>query len=327
MKLGIIGSGMIVQDFLPKMVKMDGIEVLGIMSTIEEFNNAKKLGDDNGVKFTTVSFDEMCASGIDTVYVAVPNFIHYEFCKKSLEKGLNVIIEKPMTSNVREAMELKKLAQEKKLFLFEAITTVYLGTFLKIKEWLPRIGEVKNVESNHTQQSRRYDSFKAGEILPAFDPKKAGGALMDLNLYNLHYVMGLFGKPDNVKYYPTIERDIDTNGLLVLNYPKFNAHCFAAKDCGGVVGGLIQGTNGVIRSSFPPNLVGEVTIKLNDGTEEQFDDKSAYERLVPEFTAFINAINDKDYQYCYQQLEQSIAVSEIMTKARLEAGIIFPGDE
>lgn len=326
MKLGIIGTGTIVVDFLPKLVKMDGVEVVGLMDVPSQMDHAKEMAKENNVEYVTSSFDELCDVGIDTVYIAVPNILHYDYCKKSLDKGMNVIVEKPMTSNVKEAIELKNLAQSKKLFLFEAITTIYLGTYLKIKEWLPRIGEIKNVESNQTQYSRRYDAFRQGEILPAFDPNKAGGALMDLNLYNLHYVMGLFGKPDDVKYYPNIERNIDTNGLLVLQYPTFISHCFAAKDCNGLTGSVIQGTEGYIKTTYPPNLVGEVTIHLNDGTEEKYDDQSAFNRLIPEFTAFINTINAKDYEYCYQRLAQSIDVCETMTKARLDAGIIFPCD-
>lgn len=41
---------------------------------------------------------------------------------------------------------------------------------------------------------------------------------MDLSLYNLHYVMGLFGKLVEAKYYSNIEKNIDTSGLLVLKY-------------------------------------------------------------------------------------------------------------
>ena len=48
---------------------------------------------------------------------------------------------------------------------------------------------------------------------------------MDLSLYNLHYVMGLFGKLVEAKYYSNIEKNIDTSGLLVLKYPSFIACC------------------------------------------------------------------------------------------------------
>ena len=327
MKLGIIGSGIIVQEFLPKLVCMDGLEVIGIQDIKDMIGQVQTLCDKYHIPCATWDFDELCASGIDTVYVAVPNFLHFDYCKKALEKGLNVIVEKPITSNIEEAELLSSIAKEKKVFLFEAVTTLYLPNYLKIKEWLPRIGDIKIVQSQYSQYSRRYDAFKEGQILPVFDPAKSGGALMDLILYNLHYVMGLFGEPVNYKYYANIERDIDTSGILMMEYPTFHAVCIAAKDCKGTYGGIIQGTLGCIKSSYPANLIGEVTLELNDGTIEKYDDGSAKERLIPEFEVFIRTINEKNYEFCYECLNKSLNVSKVQTKARLDAGIIFAADK
>lgn len=94
---------------------------------------------------------------------------------------------------------------------------------------------------------------------------------MDLSLYNLHYVMGLFGKLVEAKYYSNIEKNIDTSGLLVLKYPSFIACCVGVKNSHGMYGGMIQGTKGYIKSTLPPNIVGEVILHLNDGIEEKFD--------------------------------------------------------
>lgn len=164
------------------------------------------------------------------------------------------------------------------------------------------IRDIKIVQSQYSQYSRRYDTFREGKILPVFDPQKAGGALMDLNLYNLYFVMGLFGRPDGAKYYANIERAIDTSGTLFLQYPTFYAMCTAAKDCKGNYGGVIRGTKGCIRNIYPPNLIGEVSLELNDGTVEKYDDRFGKERLSPEFTAFVKAINEKDYVFCSEQL-------------------------
>ena len=54
---------------------------------------------------------------------------------------------------------------------------------------------------------------------------------MDLNIYNIHYIVGLFGRPKNVEYYPNIERGIDTSGILVLDYDKFKCVCIGSKEC------------------------------------------------------------------------------------------------
>lgn len=326
-KLGIVGAGMIVQQFLPQLMQIEGIEIAGIQGSKRSIESVRTLCADNGVPVATDDFEKLCTSGIDTVYIAVPNFLHFTYCRQALEKGLNVIVEKPMTSNLKEALYLQELAKSKQLFLFEAITTLYLGNYQKIQEWIPQIGEIKLVQSQYSQYSSRYDAFRMGKILPAFDPDKSGGALMDLNLYNLHYVMGLFGRPEEAKYYANIEKDIDTSGMLVMKYPDFLATCIAAKDCKGVCGGVIQGTKGCIKSKASANLVGEVTLELNDGTVEKYDDGGGDRRVVPEFTAFIKAINEKNLEFCYRMLDKSVAVSEIQTKVRLEAGIHFAADD
>ena len=324
MKLGIVGSGMIVQEFLPSLVKLEGLEIMGMQGTKASIGKVEEICIKYGIPNFTDDFDELCEFGIDTVYIAVPNFLHFEFCKKALEKGLNVIVEKPMTTNYKEAEKLSGLAKEKKLFLFEAITTLYFENYKKIKGWIGKIGDVKLVQSQYSQYSSRYDAFKRGEILPVFDPQKAGGALMDLGLYNLHYVLGLFGKPENVKYYANLERNIDTSGVLMMEYENFNAMCVCAKDSERI--GVIQGSKGKIISEEAPGLVGKVTLKMYDGTMKSFDDGFSKDRVVPEFKAFIRAVNEKDLEFCYRQLEKSLLVSEVQTKARIEAGIRFPQD-
>jgi len=317
MKLGIVGSGMIVQEFLPSLVKLEGLEIVGMQGTKASIGKVEEICIKYGIPNFTDDFDELCEFGIDTVYIAVPNFLHFEFCKKALEKGLNVIVEKPMTTNYKEAEKLSGLAKEKKLFLFEAITTLYFENYKKIKGWIEKIGDVKLVQSQYSQYSSRYDAFKRGEILPVFDLQKAGGALMDLGLYNLHYV---------VKYYANLERNIDTSGVLMMEYENFNAMCVCAKDSEGERIGVIQGSKGKIISEEAPGLVGKVTLKLYDGTTESFDDGFSKDRAVPEFKAFIRAVNENDLEFCYKQLGKSLLVSEVQTKARIEAGIRFPQD-
>ena len=44
-----------------------------------------------------------------------------------------------------------------------------------------------------------YDAFLQGIVQPAFDPAQSGGALMDINVYNIHALVGLFGKPAAVQ--------------------------------------------------------------------------------------------------------------------------------
>lgn len=55
--------------------------------------------------------------------------------------------------------------------------------------------------------------------------------LRDLNIYNIHLLVGLFGNPNRVEYLPNVERGVDTSGILVLDYGNFKAVAIGAKDC------------------------------------------------------------------------------------------------
>ena len=82
MKLGIIGSGMIVQEFLPKLLEMPGLEVVGIQGTTASLLHIQEMQKTYGLAVATDDFEVLCAAGIDTVYVAVPNHLHFDYCQR-----------------------------------------------------------------------------------------------------------------------------------------------------------------------------------------------------------------------------------------------------
>lgn len=326
MKLGVLGTGMIVREFLPWLAQFPGAEVCALCSTPRSAAQAEKLCRENGIPRQFTDFAAMLEA-VDTVYIAVPNLLHAPYIRAALEAGRNVIVEKPMTAAAAEAEELAALAREKGLFLFEAVTTQYLENYRKLRELLPRVGTVKLVQCNFSQYSSRYDAFCAGQVAPAFDPACAGGALMDLNLYNVSYVVGLFGEPKRVNYAANIERGIDTSGILTMDYEGFKAVCIAAKDCGAPPRYVIQGTKGYILQKSTANLCGSITFHANSGEEEYFNLNGKRPRQAAEFETFARAIDAGDQELCHRMLDTSLAVSRVLTKARQSAGIVFPCDK
>jgi len=326
MKLGIIGAGMIVKEFLTITPHLKDIELTAIYGRksaeekMNEFKNKYK------IKNIFYNYDELLNSDIDAVYIALPNNLHFEFAKKALEANKNVIIEKTITSTYKEALILSDLAKQKQLFIFEAITNQYFPNYKKIKELLPTLGNIKIVQCNYSQYSSRYNSFKEGNILPAFDPKFSGGALMDLNIYNIHYAVGLFGKPENIEYYPNVERGIDTSGILILDYVTFKCVCVGAKDCKAPIANNIQGDKGCIYQDTPANVCERFELLMNDGTSSKINENDYEHRMVNEFIEFADMIKNNDLEKCYKMLEHSLIVSEVQTIARHKGGIIFPAD-
>lgn len=162
--------------------------------------------------------------------------------------------------------------------------------------------------------------------MPAFDPEFSGGALMDINIYNIHYVVGLFGKPKNIEYYPNIEKEIDTSGILILDYDRFKCVCVGAKDCKAPIANNIQGNNGCIYVDIPVNSCENLKVIMNDGITTVFNENKYDNRMVSEFIEFIDTIHNNDLERCYKMLDHSLIVSEVQTIARKKAGIIFKSD-
>ena len=322
MKLGILGTGMIVKDLMTTYSKLN-VEKTYILGTEMFKEETEGLVEKYNLDGSFYDYDELLNADIDTVYVALPNVLHYAFAKKALENGKHVILEKPITSNYKEFVELKKLAEEKELILVEAMNIHYLPAYKSLKEDVKQLGDLKIVSFNYSQYSSRYDAFKAGNVLPAFDPDKSGGALMDINVYNVHAVVGLFGKPLDVRYNANIERNIDTSGMLTLDYGTFKAVCIGAKDCKAPLMSSIQGDKGNVVIYSAPNTMTAYELSENKGATNKKEFESSEHRLYYEFVEFIDMIDNKKLDKARKMLEISGIASELMEKARLQEGIYF----
>jgi len=319
MKLAIIGTGKIVKEVLPILSEIKNISLISILSTQRSINTANELSKKYNILNVTTDYNDILNnSNINTVYIAVPNSFHYEYSLKALNNNKHVICEKPFTMTLNELIELIKISKEKNLFLFEAITNQYLKNFFYIKENLQKIGDIKIVNCNYSQYSSRYDDFKEGKNPSVFDPKLGGGALRDLNIYNIHLIVGLFDFPKgNIIYYPNIEKEIDTSGVLVMDYESFKVVCIGAKDCdgGNNVKSIIQGNKGSIFINGPTNTLPEIEIKLNDGFYEKVNKNINKHRMYEEFIEFANILENKNFEKRNKYLEHSLKVMNVLEKA------------
>lgn len=321
MKLAVLGTGKIVQEFLPMIQQVTDVELVALLSTPRSLDKAKEMQAQYQVQEVYTDFETLLGNAtIDTVYVALPNHLHYQYTKAALLQGKNVICEKPFTLNAQQLQELIQIATEKRLILLEAITNQYLNNFLQIKKDLAQLGKIKIVECNYSQYSSRYDAFKEGKILPAFDPQKGGGALMDINIYNIHFIVGLFGKPEKVQYLANIERDIDTSGILVLDYGAFKAVCIGAKDSTAQIRSVIQGTDGSIEVLGATNEMPRYERRSKTEIEAVNVNLDKH-RMYQEFEKFTEVIVQKDLAFALEQLNHSLTVMQVVDQALESANL------
>jgi len=113
----------------------------------------------------------------NVVYVSIVNSQHYKYALLSLERGFNVIIDKPATLQLDEAIHLTNIARQKNLLLSEA--TVYLmhPQFELINEIYTRNNDApKLITAHFSMPPFRDDNFRYRKEL-------GGGAIFDTAPY------------------------------------------------------------------------------------------------------------------------------------------------
>ena len=120
MKLGIIGTGKIVEDALFAIEPVSQIELKAIFAREHSRQKAEDFAARYKILEVYTDYDGLLEKAdVDTVYIGLINSVHYEYAKKALLKDKNVILEKPFAGTYDEAAELINLARSRKLFVFQ----------------------------------------------------------------------------------------------------------------------------------------------------------------------------------------------------------------
>ncbi len=322
MNVGVLGSGFIIPYFIDATKKVDGYHLRGLWAR----NKEKREALAEHFEYVTGDIDELLNdSEIDVIYVGLPNGLHYQYSKMALLAGKSIIVEKPFVVTVAEAEELFAIGKEKGLFVFEAIMTKFQPNYVAAKPYIEKLGDIKIVEGNFSQYSRRYDKFKSGIILPAFSKELAGGSLMDLGVYNIHYVVGLFGRPSKVAYFPNVLKGVDISGVLVLDYGSFKTTLINAKDCGAESFVTVQGDKGYMRCNGTSSRCQNIDIVLNDKTTTRIGSEAVAEMggMKVELEEFLDMYTKKDLDRCWKYANETLDVQHVLEDAIQFAGLDY----
>lgn len=321
MKLGVIGTGAITKSMLAEYQHCDKFEINAIYS--RKLETGQAMAEAFSIPKVYTNLPDMLADPeIEIVYVATPNSIHFSQAKAALLAGKHVICEKPFTPTVRETMALIELAKQKHLLLFEAITLAHHPHYQYVKDNLSKLGKLKIVTATFCQFSSRYPALLAGNPSPVLNHDFAGGALMDINLYNIHFVVGLFGAPMSVRYFANRhESGVDTSGILLLEYEDFWCQCTAAKDSAARNGVQLIGTDGFME--ITPSSSNCQTVELNIRGQEKVTVHMPENPWYHEVQDLGRLVATADYDYCYESLNTTLDVVAVLEKAREYAGFDF----
>lgn len=162
---------------------------------------------------------------------------HFEYAKKALEAGKNVLVEKPFTSTLEQARELFTLAKQKGLIVTPYQNRRFDSCFLTMKKAIVsgKLGRIVEVESH-------FDLYRPDA--PTQPGTAVDGAFYGLGVHTMDQIISLFGRPDRVAYdirsvrnplnpddtfetqlfYGDMKAVVKTSYLVKTPYPKFIVH-------------------------------------------------------------------------------------------------------
>lgn len=274
---------------------------------------------------------------IDVVYIGTPHPFHRKQAIEALENGKHVLCEKPVTVTGESARELIALAKKKNLFFMEAVWTRFFPSIDLIKKYVFQekvLGDTKRLWVDF--------GYDAGlDTLPATsrvrDPKLAGGALLDIGVYNITYArilldtgVGKNASEFDVKSFQTIDENdgVDYVSSMLFKY-KSGKHAILSctnysSDDGPFL--RLEGTKGKLEIwASNPACPKKFKITFKDGTEPiEYEDTTGYNGFIYEANAVAEDIAQGRIENSTMPWDETLLVMDIMDKVRKDSGLQYP---
>ncbi len=321
-KVGIIGTGRIAGVMAGTLSLMSGVTCYAVGS--RSIDKAQTFAKTYGVKKAYGSYEELLADPkVDLVYIATPHSEHYKHARLALMAGKPVLCEKAFMLNEAQAKEIFALAEEKNLFIAEAMWSRFLPVMVKIKEVLASnvIGEPSMLTASLGFNITFKDRIN--------DPALGGGALLDLGVYSLNFASMVFG--DDISDIMSIctfnNLGMDMQDSITLRYADgkmaiLNATAVSKADNRGV----IYGSKGYIVVENTNNPVG-ITVYDNNNNKLAYykrpKQKTGYEY---EIMSCMKAISERWLECPEMPHAQTLKIMNMMDFIRKQNGIVFPGE-
>ncbi len=155
LKAAVIGVGNMGRNHARVYREMEGVELVGVSDTNPQ--TAAKVGHVNMVPFFTDHMKMIEEAKPDLVSLAVPTVLHVEVASQLMNKGIHVLVEKPVASSVEAAEKLLEVAKKQGVVLAVGHIERFNPAVMELRRRL-REGMAGRVYKIHTQRLSPYPS-------------------------------------------------------------------------------------------------------------------------------------------------------------------------
>ncbi len=321
LRWGILGSGWIAERFVESVRAHTKQDIAAVCSRRKE--RAEEFASSMGLQQAYGDYrDFVEADDLDVIYVATPHHLHHEGVTLALNAGKHVLVEKPIALNRAQALEMVELARRQKLFLAEALWTFFLPKFDVLRQLLDAkvIGEIKSVYTDYGEYFARHHRI--------FDPKLAGGPLLDLGIYAVALLTEIFGIPERVVGLGQPDpRGVMGQLSAILTDADGNQGTVSTTLYGFTpTNAVIVGTEGTIRFVGPFHLPGSFAVVSADGSQTLRYEQPCgqhFEGLYYEAAEVARRVVSGEMETPHRTLDASLETMTTLDMIRRRIGIDF----
>ncbi|MBO7710563.1 MAG: Gfo/Idh/MocA family oxidoreductase, partial [Lachnospiraceae bacterium] len=284
---GLLGAGILLERWMKGFQQVEDAEIAAVASRTPE--TAKRVAGRFGIA-DALTYDEILKrDDIDIMYIPVPHTAHKELAIRAMEAGFPVLVEKPAAVTAADWAEMAACAEKNHVFLMEAVWTRCFPLMQQVLDEIRAgaIGDVRHVEAAF--------AFRVGDDYQGrlTDPAQAGGALLDVGIYGLHFAKFIYERmPQRLLSLAAMDTDglhlqVDEQNVMIGRYD--NGAMFTVTSAIRTVmpdTAWIYGTKGYIR--MPKFWKPESAEIVCDGAER---------RLSSPVPQRISGISDEGYQF------------------------------
>ena len=281
-KYGIIGAGTMAREHILNISLIENAEVVALSDPHEASLNQCKDILKKKVPCFKNHQDMIKENLVDVYLISSPNFTHIEILKDVIKTKKHILVEKPLCTNTKDCLEIKKLTKDYPSLFWTAMEYRYMPPVAKFIDEIHNktIGELKTL----TIREHRFPFLKKINNWNRFE-KNTGGTLVE-KCCHFFDLMRLIAKSKPISVYASGGQDVNhldeeydgkkpdiiDNAYVIINFENGARSllelCMFAENSDMQEELVATGNKGKIETSVPSNESGKTSSNLRIGMRD-----------------------------------------------------------
>ena len=281
-KYGIIGAGTMAREHILNISLIENAEVVALSDPHEASLNQCKDILKTKVPCFKNHQDMIKENLVDVYLISSPNFTHIEILKDVIKTKKHILVERPLCTNTKDCLEIKKLTKDYPSLFWTAMEYRYMPPVAKFIDEIHNktIGELKTL----TIREHRFPFLKKVKNWNRFE-KNTGGTLVE-KCCHFFDLMRLIAKSKPISVYASGAQDVNhldeeydgkkpdiiDNAYVIVNFENGARSllelCMFAENSDMQEELVATGNKGKIETSVPSNESGKISSNLRIGMRD-----------------------------------------------------------